>query len=468
MAKQKSHEQFVEEFIQKGNPNISLEGEYCTRSKKIPVYCKKCGVHFEMYPRSLLRGSGCRKCMPHPSKSNSQFIIELKAVAPTIEVMGEYITTHKHIQIKCTECGHIWSAMPSNLLRGYGCPICNGGIRKDPQIFHQQMQELHPDIEVLEDYIGTNHKIKFRCKRCGNVFSARPSQLIDRKGNCPACIRTQTSFLEQCILSMFVERFGKDFVLSRDRTIINYELDIVVLDQSKQPIWAIEPGSWSIHKSVKNANRDFAKRKACAKANIKLLTIYDCDRKFELTETDNIWAYSFSFGRNTEHEMIKLLYRIANYFCFDISDLNFDELLLEAHKNSRRMSTDDFKEQLAAINPNIEVTGEYRGSMNPIPVYCKICGYTWSPTPQMLTRMHTGCPQCHKVPRKNTASFISEMKLKGNPNVVVDGEYVNAKTKTDVHCTVCGNRWQATPDKLLRGQGCPECARKKRTKKVQS
>ena len=40
------------------------------------------------------------------------------------------------------------------------------------------------------------------------------------------------------------------------------------------------------------------------------------------------------------------------------------------------------------------------------------------------------------------------------------GAYVHSKEHLEVECLVCGNRWSATPNMLLRGSGCPECARK--------
>lgn len=47
-------------------------------------------------------------------------------------------------------------------------------------------------------------------------------------------------------------------------------------------------------------------------------------------------------------------------------------------------SHSDYVEKLACIEPNIEVIGEYAGSISCIEVRCKICGNIWSPVASRL------------------------------------------------------------------------------------
>lgn len=62
--------------------------------------------------------------------------------------------------------------------------------------------------------------------------------------------------------------------------------------------------------------------------------------------------------------------------------------------------------------------------------------------------------------RKTHEQFILEMN-EINPNIEILGEYINAKTKILCRCKIDGCEWMADPDHLLRGHGCPVCARKK-------
>ena len=59
----KSHEQFIKEFEQFGNPNIEILGTYISCSFKLQVRCKECGRVWDMSPIKLLYGhQGCVDC----------------------------------------------------------------------------------------------------------------------------------------------------------------------------------------------------------------------------------------------------------------------------------------------------------------------------------------------------------------------------------------------------------------------
>lgn len=107
-------------------------------------------------------------------------------------------------------------------------------------------------------------------------------------------------------------------------------------------------------------------------------------------------------------------------------------------------------------HPDIDVLDTYKNGRTKVKLRCKICNYQYSATPGSLY-MGCGCPKCAGVARKTTQQFIEEM-LNVNPNVVIDGEYVQNKAKINVHCLVCGYVWKSTPNSLLRGNGCAKCS----------
>lgn len=126
---------------------------------------------------------------------------------------------------------------------------------------------------------------------------------------------------------------------------------------------------------------------------------------------------------------------------------------------NKKKTHEEFIEELSKLNKNIKILGEYMGAKTPIECECLIDGYRWFATPDMLLG-HTGCPKCHNVARRDTASFVCEMK-EINPNIKILGEYINLKTKTKCVCLVCNNEWDTTPANLLNRSGCPKCAVKK-------
>jgi predicted Zn-ribbon and HTH transcriptional regulator len=258
MSRRKTDEQFQKEFQEHGNKSIKILGQYVTQKTLIPVECRICGYKWNAWPDSLLRGSGCSKCANKVRLTDEEFAKKLLAVNPNIEIVGNYISTHKHIKIKCKICGHEWAAMPSNLLRNYGCPKCNGGIKQSTNAFLSRMKLYHHDIEVLGNYINSLTPITVKCRRCGNIWNAAPNSMLNgNKSGCPACAHNQSSFLEQLILAFCKCCFGAEKVLSRNRNIIGSELDIVVLGNNQKPIFAIEPGSWTLHKD--NYEKDIKK-----------------------------------------------------------------------------------------------------------------------------------------------------------------------------------------------------------------
>ena len=72
-----------------------------------------------------------------------------------------------------------------------------------------------------------------------------------------------------------------------------------------------------------------------------------------------------------------------------------------------------------------------------------------------------GCPYCSGK-YKTTEDFKEELNLI-SPNYEVLGEYVSARTKILTRCLACCHEWSPVPNSLLQGQGCPICAKKKRS-----
>ena len=57
--------------------------------------------------------------------SNDDFVIRVNQVSPNLQMLDKYFNSNTYIKYKCMDCGLIHKALPSNLLHGYGCPVCN-------------------------------------------------------------------------------------------------------------------------------------------------------------------------------------------------------------------------------------------------------------------------------------------------------------------------------------------------------
>lgn len=127
---------------------------------------------------------------------------------------------------------------------------------------------------------------------------------------------------------------------------------------------------------------------------------------------------------------------------------------------SKKKTHEEFVEEMALINPNIEIKGTYINNKTKILCSCKIDGYEWEIVPSSL--LHgTNCPKCALLKRasirtKTHEHFIKEMS-ELHPNIEVLGKYANAYTKILCRCKIDGYEWYATPYNLLSNKGCPKC-----------
>lgn len=88
LKQRKSHEQFMEEFEQKGNKRIEIIDKYISTNFPIKVRCKECGKIWEANPIKILYGGqGCIDCYRknnfgennprwNPNKTNEERIIK--------------------------------------------------------------------------------------------------------------------------------------------------------------------------------------------------------------------------------------------------------------------------------------------------------------------------------------------------------------------------------------------------------
>lgn len=92
-----------------------------------------------------------------PGKTQEQFIQELYEVNPDIEVLEDYQGSTIKIKVRCKLDGYEWETIPSTLIRGIGCPKCN--ISKGEKRVAQYLDNL--GIEYIynkcyfNDLVGT-------------------------------------------------------------------------------------------------------------------------------------------------------------------------------------------------------------------------------------------------------------------------------------------------------------------------
>ena len=135
-------------------------------------------------------------------KTHEQFVQELKEINPYIELLEEYQYALEPILCRCKKDGYIWKIRPADLLKGKGCPKCAGNVKKTHQEFVDEMKGVNPDIEILSEYKTAKTRISCRCKIDGHIWDATANNLLRGYG-CPVCGKTMKMNHEE-----FIERLS--------------------------------------------------------------------------------------------------------------------------------------------------------------------------------------------------------------------------------------------------------------------
>lgn len=123
----------------------------------------------------------------------------------------------------------------------------------------------------------------------------------------------------------------------------------------------------------------------------------------------------------------------------------------------KKITHEEYVQRVTEINPNIEVIEEYKGIKIPILHKCLAHNIEWMVRPEYIVQGR-GCSECIKENSYKTHKEYVEEVAKVNSNIKVVGEYVGARIKILHRCEIDGYEWYAYPFDIVRGIGCPKCA----------
>ena len=126
------------------------------------------------------------------------------------------------------------------------------------------------------------------------------------------------------------------------------------------------------------------------------------------------------------------------------------------HFERLRLTTEDFERDINKVHPNISIVGDFKGTAKRIDVKCRLDGNIWSPYAYSLLAGQ-GCSVCAGNMLKTHEKFLKDINIVHGKDINIVGEYVNSYTKLHCVCNVCDYQFNAKPNNLLRGHGCPKC-----------
>jgi len=204
-----TEEIFLEKLKEKNRDwdKIEILSPFVKAKQNIKCRCKVCTYEWNPTPSSLLQDSGCRVCrmreqIKNQTKTHEQFIKEFNEVKvgnehlEYINIIGEYIGEKKKIKAECSYCNTEWDATPRNLLKGSGCPNCQGRFiskahlesgkwsgDNNPRHIHPMCGSENPNwkdgitdlyrelrSESKDWFISTNEVFEWKCALTGTKF----------------------------------------------------------------------------------------------------------------------------------------------------------------------------------------------------------------------------------------------------------------------------------------------------------
>ena len=120
----------------------------------------------------------------------------------------------------------------------------------------------------------------------------------------------------------------------------------------------------------------------------------------------------------------------------------------------RRVDMNDVNSKLS--KRGVTMCGPYRG-MNQKTVFACAKSHFWSATTGNVYHKGKGCPHCSGNARRSVEVINQRLKQDGNSLRIV-GEYINNSTKSPFECQKCGRRDCISPASALSGHGCAGCA----------
>ena len=132
--------------------------------------------------------------------------------------------------------------------------------------------------------------------------------------------------------------------------------------------------------------------------------------------------------------------------------------------NDRVKTHKQYVEELSKINPSVAVIEPYINTMTKIKHKCLIDGCEWHVAPNSILSGH-GCPMCSGNKKKTQMEYV-DCLYNINPDVEVLGDYINSQTLITHKCKKCGILWDAMPNSMLCGHGCPVCSGSKGEKAI--
>ena len=456
--RKKTNEEFITELAKKNNVVIPID-KYINMKEKIKVRCSFCGHIWSAQPSNLLNGNRCPKCFGTPKKTNEQFEKDLKKLNPLIIPIEKYIDAKTPIKVRCSICGHEWNSSPNNVLGGKRCPKCFGTPKKTNEQFEKEFNYINKDIYLLSEYKTTKDKIKVKCKKCGYEWEMSPNDAIRKDGKNTGCPKCAGN----------IQKTNKEFV---------------------SELKAINPTIIPIEKYINNRIKILCKCKKCSyewKAQPhRLLSGQGCPNcalGFQTSYFEQCIKIMFEkilgeksvINRNKDFigkeldiyiPSLKIAIEPGSWFWHKSKIKKDQEKFMLCKEKGVKLLTiyDDVDSDINKIDFHGDLLiiredmGLNKKDLNLLKKYLEyILAYCGIKYIISNELLTEIREKAEYSTRKKNTDDFYEELKLNNNKVIPLGEYINSRNKIKVKCKKCGYEWEAVPTNLIKGHGCPKC-----------
>lgn len=398
MGRKKTHEEYVAEVAIK-NPSVEVIGEYVDAKTKIMHHCLKHDVYWEAFSSNILKGKGCKECMKEKNrirftKSHDEYVEQVRDVNPYIVILEQYINKKTPILHLCTKHNIQWKAMPTNILKGCGCPECkrekiiNYNLKTHEQ-YSEELSNKNPTVDVIDEYIDVTTPILHYCKIHNEYWKSRPDNVLHGKG-CPKC-RTekihnaQTMSHEEYVTKLSLKNPNIEAV----EKYVDSRTKILHFCKIHNEYWKTSPyhvlngagcpkcRTQKIHIAQTKTQNQYIEELKSKNSNVVVLEQY-IDMKTPII-----------------HKCIKHNFEWTTTPNSVLQGCGCPKCRAEKLSNIMTKTQEEYELEVQQINPSISVIGNYIHSNVKILHKCKIDGCEWYMSPSNILQ-GGGCPQCHE------------------------------------------------------------------------
>ena len=478
------------------NGNETAHDVTYSSHKKAWWLCSECGYEWDTTINNRSKGTGCPKCAVkrqaknraenknpehilakcHPELAKEWHPTKNGDSTPDDVTFGE----RRMVWWLCSKCGHEWDTTINSRSSGTGCPGCSGRAVTERNSlvinYPHLVEEWHPtkndSLNLYELSYGIGERAWWLCSKCGHEWDATINNRSNGRG-CPKCNSFGSPSRCENAIAYYFNKFTRvetQYRLPNTRMLLDVYLPSLNIGIEYDGAWC--------HQDIE---KDKRKDDKCKELGIALYRVREIGCP-ELNSSSIIYPVAPDDNYTELQKNIQLL----------ISDLlgkNVDANMERDRNQIEALSLKDFKERSLAIK-RPELCKEWHPTKNggrlpknfpfksssPAWWKCSECSHEWRA--RICNRSKgTGCPECAKKKQWKTRiknkCLENSLKLKRpelckewhptkNGDLLPEDVTYMSNKPAWWKCIDCSHEWDASIGDRSQGNGCPECAKKKR------